>query len=68
MTNSYLQFCFSHSSLYKGDGNWVELTFAKTSGIVTRDVSYWPVFSLSLVTAQRCKRVLIVNLYTILSY
>ena len=31
---------------FRNEKEWVELAFAKTSGIVTRDVpfSYWPIF------------------------
>ena len=41
--------------LYKQQGILAELVFAKTSGIVTGDgpVSYWSMFSLSLVTGSQ---------------
>ena len=36
---------YDFSPLYKREGNWAELAFAMTSGIVTGDapVSYWPI-------------------------
>ena len=36
---------YDSSPLYKREGNWAELAFSMTSGIVTGDgpVSYWPI-------------------------